>query len=215
MRLKSSFIFIGLVVLVVFYFLIDGALSLFRKGYIFRVWGQPVLILGVAHKIPKDQLVHYSPRLEQSFEKKTLDKISYKIARYEKNIFVDRVDEHTVYAKDAYTGENYRLLWTKDSAYACLNQPKVNLPEGEIDPSRQDLKGIEFVFFGSSWRGVLGDEGLNQLTVDLVPGDPAKLYLVNENKNSQGSLEVLQLILFTTRPSCIATKSVNVWDKPL
>jgi hypothetical protein len=126
-----------------------------------------------------------------------------------KNILVDRVDEHTIFARDAYSGENYKLYWSSDSGYGCASSPYVETSDGVFDPSRQDLAGIKFFFFGDSWRGILGDQGLEQLRLDLVSGDPAKLYLVSEQKDSQGRLEVLELILFTSYKQCVGVRQVK------
>lgn len=198
-----------LLILFTLYLSTDQLMTVFNKGYVTQFYGQPVLVLGVANKIPKDQLSHYPWRLEKSFEIKTQGGISYREAKYEKNVLIDRVDEHTIYATDAYTGEPYKLLWTKDSGYACVSQPHVELPEGTIDPSQQDLKGIKFFFLGNNWRGILGDIGLAQLEYDFNPNDPAKLYLVNDTENKQGSLEILQLVLFTTKPDCAGIHGIE------
>lgn len=202
-------IFFVLMLVFIIYLLTNQLMTIFNKGYIVQLYGQPALVLGVANKVPKDQMTHYPWKFEKSFNIKTQGNLSYREAKYEKNIFVDRVDEHTIYATDAYTGEEYKLLWTKDSAYACVSKPQVDLPEGTIDPSQEDLKGIKFFFFGNSWRGILGDVGLTQLEYDLIPGDPGKLYLVSENLDDQGRLEALQLILFTTRDYCIGTHDIK------
>jgi hypothetical protein len=58
--------------------------------------------------------------LKNSFElKRVADGSIYREAKYEKNIKIERIDEHIIYAADAYSKEPYKLLWTKNSGYTC------------------------------------------------------------------------------------------------
>jgi hypothetical protein len=206
---KRFYLFLFLAGLAILYLAVDRLAIVFKKGYVFRLFDRPMVVLGAARYIPKDQLNQYPPELKQSFQPIKIANTVYKKPKYEKNVRLDRVDEHTLFARDVDTGEAYKLFWSRNSGYGCASSPYVETSEGVFDPSRQDLKGIKFFFFGDSWRGILGDQGLEQLRLDLVPGDPAKLYLVSDKKDSQGRLEVLHLVLFTSYSRCVGVRDVK------
>jgi hypothetical protein len=66
------------------YLAVDQLAIVFKKGYVLRLFDRPLIVLGVARFIPKDQLNHYPSRLKQSFQTEKTRDFTYKKPRYEK-----------------------------------------------------------------------------------------------------------------------------------
>lgn len=74
-----------------------------------------------------------------------------------------------------------------------------------IDVTTQ-LDKVQFMFQGNDFRGTTNTEAWFDMTQDLVPGDVAKVDLVNEEVRPDGSYNLLDLMLFTKKSDCYNTQ---------
>ncbi len=209
---KRVKIILGIFLFIVFlYFLIDLSLTVLGKGYIIFSNGKAVLLLGASKYWPKNLREPYLPEVKAAFKESQKVKAQdgsgdfiYQEPKYERAMKVNQIIGHTVVGKDIETGEPIKYLWTKNSGYSCEKGDFVQIGDQIIDPSLHPER-MKYVFFGNTWRGVLGDEGLSWLGQDLNKGDGAKVYLVSEEKDTEGRSEIMNLMLFTSKENCINT----------
>ncbi|MBI5127197.1 hypothetical protein HZA76_01950 [Candidatus Roizmanbacteria bacterium] len=206
-RLKTL-IFI-LLAIFLFYFGADLLMSSLGKGYIYYIKGKPVLILGIAKNLPENLRVPYPLEVQASFKdsvtvKTEVGDFAYREPKYERAMKVIEIVGNTITGKDIETGETVKYLWTKNSGYSCNKGDYVQIGNQIIDPSLHP-ENMKFFFFGTGWRGILGNVGLTFLKEDLNTGDGAKVYLISENKDNEGRSEILNLMLFTSKENCVQT----------
>ena len=137
-----------LVFLLLFYFGVNQTLIFLGKGYIFQFRGYPILVLGVANYVPPQDRAPYTPRVVAAFDKILEGNNHYYMRpKYEHEAKILKIDGNTIEAEDLDSGDPVRYVWTKDSAYGCMERAQVRMGKELIDTST-DPKGMKFIFFG-------------------------------------------------------------------
>jgi len=180
-----------------------------NRYLVFHLGGRQLLKLGTSLSLaPQD--------IEAGFNRITnAAGTNVRIPKYIHDVLVSREEHGVFYATEIGGSEERRYRWTDSTGYICVAPDMATVAiENPVDP-KKDLANYVFVFYGGDFRGNYSRIGLLEARNDLVPGDPAKLYLKTDQPGADGTYELLNVALFTSHETCtLATEPSDAPSQP-
>lgn len=153
----------------------------------------------------------FPTQFEQSFVPFGSLASSVRKPKYERNTTYQDDIPDGILAKDMESGKVDKFSWNDQTHYMCLAPVDYQVPglDQPVDPAKA-LKNYTFLNTGNTIGGTsAADIGYYMFKRDVEKGTPVKFILQNETINSDGGLDILMVLVFTTHTKCVRPTEVT------